>query len=385
MSIEVHNVRKTFGNFTALRDVSFEVPKGELVALLGPSGSGKTTLLRIIAGLEAADQGAILFHGEDATDRSVRDRQVGFVFQHYALFRHMTVFENIAFGLRVRPRAVRPSEHEIHSRVHALLKLVQLDWLADRYPLQLSGGQRQRVALARALAVQPQVLLLDEPFGALDAKVRKELRRWLRHLHDEMHITSVFVTHDQEEALEVADRVVIMNNGGVEQIGTPEEVYDHPTTPFVYHFLGNVNLFHGRVHEGRARMGDLEVEAPEHVDARDIPAVGYVRPHDIEVARSRNGTAAIEAIVGSIHPIGPLVQLELTGRESGDLIEVALSKERYRELHLQEGDQVFVTPRKLRVFVQEGQPAPRAWLGQQSDHEIWTYGSLLIRSVRTRR
>lgn len=360
MSIEVHNVRKTFGNFTALRDMSFQVPKGELVALLGPSGSGKTTLLRIIAGLEAADQGAILFHGEDATDRSVRDRQVGFVFQHYALFRHMTVFENIAFGLRVRPRASRPSERDIHARVHALLKLVQLDWLADRYPPQLSGGQRQRVALARALAVQPQVLLLDEPFGALDAKVRKELRRWLRRLHDEMHITSVFVTHDQEEALEVADRVVIMNDGGVEQIGTPEEVYDHPATPFVYHFLGNVNLFHGRVHEGRARMGDLEVEAPEHVDANDIPAVGYVRPHDIEVTRSRNGTAAIEAIIGYIHPIGPLVHLELTGRESGDLIEVALSKDRYRELQLQEGDRVFVTPRKLRVFVQEGQPAPRA-------------------------
>src|SRR3989442_9450122 len=297
MSIEVQNITKTFGTFTVLRDVGFRVTTGKLVALLGPSGSGKTALLRIIAGLEAADQGAVLFHGEDATDRSVRDRQIGFVFQHYALFRHMTVFENVAFGLRVRPRTLRPSARDIRTRVSALLQLVQLDWLADRYPAQLSGGQRQRVALARALAVQPQVLLLDEPFGALDAQVRKELRRWLRRLHEEMHITSVFVTHDQEEALEVADRVVIMNEGGVEQIGTPEDVYDHPATPFVYHFLGNVNLFHGRIHEGRARIGDIELDAPEHADARDIPAVGYVRPHDIEVTRSRNGTAALEAIV----------------------------------------------------------------------------------------
>src|SRR2546422_2423861 len=260
MSIEVQNITKTFGTFTALRDVSFQAPTGELVALLGPSGSGKTTLLRIIAGLEAADQGAVLFHGEDATHRSACDRQVGFVFQHYALFRHMTVFENVAFGLRVRPRTLRPSEPEIRTRVSALLQLVQLDWLADRYPSQLSGGQRQRVALARALAVQPKVLLLDEPFGALDAKVRKELRRWLRRLHDELHITSIFVTHDQEEALEVADRVVLMNKGQVEQVGTPEQVYDHPATPFVYDFLGNVNLFHGRIHEGQARLGEFEIE-----------------------------------------------------------------------------------------------------------------------------
>ena len=351
MSIEVQNITKTFGTFMALRDVSFQVPTGELVALLGLSGSGKTTLLRIIAGLEAADQGAVLFHGEDATDRSVRDRQVGFVFQHYALFRHMTVFENVAFGLRVRPRTLRPSAREIRTRVYALLQLVQLDWLADRYPAQLSGGQRQRVALARALAVQPQVLLLDEPFGALDAKVRKELRRWLRRLHDEMHITSVFVTHDQEEALEVADRVVIMNKGGVEQIGTPEEVYDHPTTPFVYHFLGNVNLFHGRIHEGRARLGDLDIEVPEHADAQDIPAVGYVRPYDIEVERHCNGAPAIEAIVSHIQRIGPLVHLELTRGDTGDLIEVDLSKERYREMHLEEGERVFITPRKLKVFV----------------------------------
>ncbi len=352
MSIEVQNITKIFGTFTALRDVSFQVPTGELVALLGPSGSGKTTLLRVIAGLEAADQGAVLFHGEDATDRSVRDRQVGFVFQHYALFRHMTVFENVAFGLRVRPRTLRPSARDIRTRVYALLQLVQLDWLADRYPAQLSGGQRQRVALARALAVQPKVLLLDEPFGALDAKVRKELRRWLRRLHDEMHITSVFVTHDQDEALEVADRVVIMNKGGVEQIGTPEDVYDHPATPFVYHFLGNVNLFHGRIHEGRARLGDLDIAAPEHADAQDIPAVGYVRPYDIEVERHRNGAPAIAALVSHIQRVGALVHLELTRGDTGDLIEVELSKERYWEMQIKEGERVFVIPRKLRVFIQ---------------------------------
>jgi sulfate/thiosulfate transport system ATP-binding protein len=356
MSIEVQNIGKTFGTFTALRDVSFQVPTGELVALLGPSGSGKTTLLRIIAGLEAADQGAVFFHGKDATDRSVRDRQVGFVFQHYALFRHMTVFENVAFGLRVRSRALRPSKREIHTRVYDLLQLVQLDWLADRYPAQLSGGQRQRVALARALAVQPQVLLLDEPFGALDAQVRKELRRWLRRLHDEIHITSVFVTHDQEEAMEVADRVVIMNEGGVEQSGTPEEVYEHPVTPFVYHFLGNVNLFHGRIHEGRARLGDLEIEAPEYAAAQDIPAVGYVRPYDIEVERDHNGAPAIEASVSRIQRVGPLVHLELIRRDTGDLIEVELSKERYWEMQIKEGERVFVTPRKLKVFVQGNEP-----------------------------
>jgi len=265
---------------------------------------------------------------------------------------YLTVFENVAFGLRVRPRALRPSARDIRTRVYTLLQLVQLDWLADRYPTQLSGGQRQRVALARALAVQPKVLLLDEPFGALDAKVRKELRRWLRRLHDEMPITSVFVTHDQEEALEVADRVVIMNKGGAEQIGTPEEVYDHPATPFVYHFLGNVNLFHGRIHAGRARLGEFEVEVPEHADAQDIPAIGYVRPYDIEVERHRNGTPAIEAIVRHIQRIGPRVHLELTRGDTGDLIEVELSKERYWEMQIAPGERVFITPRQLKVFVQ---------------------------------
>jgi sulfate/thiosulfate transport system ATP-binding protein len=263
MSIQVRNLRKTFGDFVALNDVSLDVPGGELVSLLGPSGSGKTTLLRIIAGLEPADTGTIHFHGEDTTERPVRERQVGFVFQHYALFRHMSVFENVAFGLRVKPRNMRPPEKEIRETVMGLLHLVQLDVQAERRPSELSGGQRQRVALARALAVKPKVLLLDEPFGALDAKVRKELRRWLRRLHEEVHVTSVFVTHDQEEALEVSDRVVIMNEGKIEQSGTPEEVYDRPATPFVYGFLGDVNLFHGRLDRGQVSIGANQLEAPE--------------------------------------------------------------------------------------------------------------------------
>ncbi|HEV7912685.1 MAG TPA: sulfate ABC transporter ATP-binding protein, partial [Albitalea sp.] len=252
MSIEVRNLQKRFGQTVVCDNLNLDIPAGELVALLGPSGSGKTTLLRIIAGLEVPDSGTVLFHGEDATNTDVRERQVGFVFQHYALFGHMTIFENVAFGLRVRPKATRPSNAQITSKVTELLKLVQLDWIADRHPHQLSGGQRQRIALARALAVEPRVLLLDEPFGALDAKVRKDLRRWLRRLHDEVHVTSVFVTHDQEEAMEVADRVVVMNRGRIEQQGAPDEVYDHPATPFVLQFLGDVNLFHGRLADGGA-------------------------------------------------------------------------------------------------------------------------------------
>ena len=285
MSIEVRNIEKRFGTFTALGGVNLTFPSGELVALLGPSGCGKTTLLRVIAGLETPDAGSVLFHGEDASKQDVRERQVGFVFQHYALFRHMSVFENVAFGLRVKPRTSRPSNEEIRDKVYALLKLVQLDWLADRYPHQLSGGQRQRIALARALAVEPKVLLLDEPFGALDAKVRKELRRWLRRLHDELHITSIFVTHDQEEALEVADRVVLMNKGQVEQVGTPEQVYDHPASPFVYSFLGTVNVFHGRASDGQVHLGSVAIDAPEHSEEKDTPAIGYARPHEIEIER----------------------------------------------------------------------------------------------------
>jgi len=352
MSIEVISLSKQFGTFTALHNVSLQVHSGELLALLGPSGSGKTTLLRVIAGLETADSGQVLFHGEDATDQHVRERQVGFVFQHYALFRNMTIFENVAFGLNVRPKKFRPAQEEIRDRVMKLLHLVQLDWLADRYPHQLSGGQRQRIALARALAVEPKVLLLDEPFGALDAKVRKELRSWLRRLHDDMHITSVFVTHDQEEALEVADRVVVMNEGKIEQIGTPDEVYEQPSSPFVYEFLGNVNLFHSRLHHGRAWIGDIAVDAPEHADANELAAIAYVRPHEIEVERAHNGEAAMAARVIHVLSVGPIVRLELVRNNDEDKtpIQVEISKERFRELQLTKGDEVFIKPRRLDLF-----------------------------------
>lgn len=352
MSITVRQVHKHFGSFAALNGVDLEVPEGELVALLGPSGSGKTTLLRVIAGLEQPDAGQILFHGEDATDVHVRERKVGFVFQHYALFRHMTVFENIAFGLRVRPRRERPRESEIRARVQKLLELVQLEWLADRYPSQLSGGQRQRIALARALAVEPKVLLLDEPFGALDAQVRKDLRRWLRRLHDEIHVTSVFVTHDQEEALEVADRVVVMNRGNIEQIGTPEEVYDHPATPFVYQFLGHVNLFHGRVARGKAHIGALEIAAPEHAETEDSAAVAYVRPHEWEVL-GQPAADALEAQVEEVSIVGPTVRVELTARASGTPVSVELDKERYRQLRLIRGSTSYLRPLNTRVFVDD--------------------------------
>lgn len=350
MSIEIRNISKGFGDFKALDNVTLQVPAGELVALLGPSGSGKTTLLRIIAGLEFADSGSILLHDEETTEKSVRERKIGFVFQHYALFRHLTVFENVAFGLRVQPRKIRPSEEKIRSRVHELLGLVQLDWLSNQYPAQLSGGQRQRIALARALAVEPKVLLLDEPFGALDAKVRQELRKWLRRLHDELHITSVFVTHDQEEALEVADRVVVMNEGKIEQVGRPEDIYDHPATPFVYNFIGSVNLFHGRVHKGRAQIDGIEFDAPEHADAKPSSAIAYVRPHDIDLDRNRNGEQAIEAIVRSVNFIGPLVRL-VVAHNGENSVSVELTRERFEELRLKEGEKVFVKPKKLRVFV----------------------------------
>jgi sulfate transport system ATP-binding protein len=311
MSIEIKNITKKFGSFTALDNISLTVPAGELVALLGPSGSGKTTLLRIIAGLEVADQGKLLFNGEDTTQNSPQERKVGFVFQHYALFRHMNVFENIAFGLKVQPRKLRLSKDEINHRVHELLKLVRMEGLVTRYPSQLSGGQRQRIALARALAVEPKVLLLDEPFGALDAKVRKELRRWLRRFHDEFNVTSVFVTHDQEEALDVADRVVILNEGQIEQVGTPEEVYDYPANSFVYQFLGNVNLFQGRIHQGRVRIGSIEFDVPEYAHAQNAKAVSYVRPHNIEIERKADGNEAIQAEIIYIRAVGPVVYFEL--------------------------------------------------------------------------
>src|SRR5450830_1612922 len=352
MSIEVKDINKRFGNFVALNNVSLNFPAGELTALLGPSGCGKTTLLRIIAGLESPDSGQVLLDGDDASARHVRERQVGFVFEHYALFKHMTVFDNIAFGLRVKPRNQRPSEAQIREKVTSLLELVQLDWLDDRYPPQLSGGQRQRIALARALAVEPRVLLLDEPFGALDAKVRKELRRWLRRLHDDLHVTSIFVTHDQEEALEVADQVVLMNKGTVEQLGSPEQVYNHPASPFVYGFLGNVNLFHGRVHEGVLEAGGVTFDAPDHAQAQDEKGIGYVRPHDLEVDRYVPGAEGIVARLSRSHAIGPLAQLELERDDNAELIEAVMSNERYSHLQLKEGETLVVRPKRLRVFVE---------------------------------
>ena len=355
MSIEVSNISKTFGNFLALKDVSLEIPSGELVALLGPSGSGKTTLLRIISGLENPDSGAIRFNGEDTTNRHVRERQVGFVFQHYALFRHMTVFDNVSFGLRVKPRNVRPSKTEIRDKVMDLLRLVQLEGLSDRYPAQLSGGQRQRIALARALAVEPQILLLDEPFGALDAQVRSELRRWLRRLHDEIHVTSVFVTHDQEEALELADRVVVMNEGQIEQVGSPEDVYEHPANPFILNFLGSVNLFHGRVHKGLAHLGGMKLAAPEHSSADDAPAVGYVRSHDITVERKPSNGTSLEAEIKDIHAVGPVVRVTVTLSGYEEDVEAELTRDVFENLALRKGEVVFVRPRNVRVFVEDYQ------------------------------
>ncbi len=345
MSIEVKNLVKRFGQTTVCDNVNLNIPSGELVALLGPSGSGKTSLLRIIAGLETPDSGSVLFNGEDATHVAVRERQVGFVFQHYALFGHMSIFDNVAFGLRVRPKATRPSEAQIKAKVTELLKLVQLDWIADRYPHQLSGGQRQRIALARALAVEPKVLLLDEPFGALDAKVRKELRRWVRRLHDEMHITSVFVTHDQEEAMEVADRIVVMNQGHIEQEGTPDQVYDHPATPFVLQFLGDVNLFHGRDHAPGAVAASTSTGSTEDVS--------YVRPHEIQVlARQEDGSLPVTLVHALT--VGPNTRLEFKRADGHGEIDVEVTRAEYAALRdsgvLSTGNQVHLKPRRVRRF-----------------------------------
>lgn len=347
MSIEVKNINKRFGNFVALDNVSLEFPTGELVALLGPSGCGKTTLLRIIAGLEGADSGSVFLEGEDASQAHVRERQVGFVFQHYALFKHMTVFDNVAFGLRMKARTERPSETVIKKKVHELLNLVQLDWLADRYPPQLSGGQRQRIALARALAVEPRVLLLDEPFGALDAKVRKELRR----LHDELHITSIFVTHDQEEALEVADRVVLMNQGHVEQLGSPQDVYEHPATPFVYNFLGAVNLFHGRIHDNQLHSGDTVLDIGQHELNHGTEALGFVRPHELAIITDTNSREGIVAIIGRILAFGASVRVELEDADAKHY-EVELTRHQLQELSIKVGQQVRLQPTQVRVFAQ---------------------------------
>jgi sulfate transport system ATP-binding protein len=362
MSIEVQHISKTFGKFTALDDVSLKINDGQLVALLGPSGSGKTTLLRIIAGLEAFDpnpNSSIRFHDEDVSTQDVKSRRVGFVFQHYALFRHMTVFENVAFGLRVRHRSLRPPKHEINERVENLLKLVQLNQFSRRYPSQLSGGQRQRVALARALAVEPKVLLLDEPFGALDAKVRQGLRAWLRRLHEEIHITSVLVTHDQEEALEVADRVVVMNNARIEQDGTPDEVFHHAKTEFVMKFLGQVNVFHGRVRDGKASLGDLTVDYPYYNDAEERPATVYMRPHEFDIRRTSNGKPSFPARVTRTHSAGAFARVLLeTATGSGVMVDLTL--EEFAQLALEQGENVFLYPKNARVFVPGEAPAASA-------------------------
>ncbi|WP_409161004.1 sulfate/molybdate ABC transporter ATP-binding protein [Pectobacterium sp. B2J-2] len=323
MSIEIRNINKQFGQFRALNEINLSIHSGELVALLGPSGCGKTTLLRIIAGLEQPDSGSIIFHGQDVSVHDVRKRNVGFVFQHYALFRHMTVFDNVAFGLRMKPKNIRPSKSDIEKKVHELLNLVQLDWLGDRYPEQLSGGQRQRIALARALIVEPSILLLDEPFGALDAKVRKELRRWLSQLHEDIDLTSVFVTHDQEEAMEVADRIVLMNKGVIEQIGTPAEVYNNPASEFVYHFLGDSN---------RLKVAQTEETI-------------LFRPHEVSLSvQAQEGYQAVT--VRDIRPLGALTRLSLKLGEQSELIEAEVVKDDASLQGLQKGDVIQFKPKR---------------------------------------
>ena len=348
MSIQVKNIEKHFGAFHALNNISLDFPDGQLVALLGPSGCGKTTLLRIIAGLESADGGQVILEGEDATNVHVREREVGFVFQHYALFRHMTVFENIAFGLRVRPRATRPNEAEIKKRVTRLLDLVQLSFLADRYPAQLSGGQRQRIALARALAVEPRVLLLDEPFGALDAKVRKELRRWLRTLHDELHITSIFVTHDQEEALEVADQIIVMNKGNVEQIGSPREVYEKPATPFVFDFLGQANRFEGQNSNGIIQIGEDRIQLPQHPNAPQGSVIAFARPNELRIHAQPQVNAIQATFLREIWIAGKVLA-ELQDRQ-GNLIEISLTPDEAKLHQYRPNQTVWLSASALHLF-----------------------------------
>ena len=345
MTIEVKNIVKKFGEFTALDDVDLKVGDGELLALLGPSGSGKTTLLRIIAGLDWPDSGEVSFDGENALSRGASERHVGFVFQHYALFRHMTVFENVAFGLRVQPRGIRKDAAAIRARVKELLDLVQLDWLSDRYPSQLSGGQRQRIALARALAIEPRILLLDEPFGALDAKVRKELRQWLRSLHSEIHVTSIFVTHDQEEALEVANRVVVMDRGRIEQIGTPGEVYDNPATAFVHGFIGESIVLPVDVSGGSVRLDGR----PLNIASNGAPSGAsklFVRRHDMQIGPA--GSGSLEGAVRHVRSFGPIQRAEvaLSGREGSTVIEIDAPRDR----ELLPGEIISLQPRRYRIF-----------------------------------
>jgi sulfate/thiosulfate transport system ATP-binding protein len=356
MSIALRGIGKQFGEFAAVKNIDLDVPSGALIALLGPSGCGKTTLLRIIAGLDTPDEGQVLFDGRDATLWPIRDRNVGFVFQHYALFRHMSVFENVAFGLKVKPRRERPAPQEIRRKVHSLLELVQLGWAGDRFPAQLSGGQRQRVALARALAVDPDVLLLDEPFGALDSQVRHELRRWLRRLHDELHFTSIFVTHDQQEAIEVADTIVLLNQGRIEQFGVPGEVYDLPTSAFVHRFLGQVNELPVQLRDGRAYLGPIDISAAADVDTGAANNIALIRPHEIEIGPAGAGWPAN---VVAVRVIGPIVRLELSaqGLPANELLEAEISRERYEAERFTVGQSVGLRFRRWQVYPARGAAA----------------------------
>lgn len=332
MGITIKDVTKIFGNFQAVKNVNFEIATGDFIALLGPSGSGKTTLLRLIAGLETIDSGQILFNGFDYSNRTVKERKVGFVFQHYALFKHMNIFENVAFGLKVRPRKERPSKKEIKEKVYGLLKLVQLDHFAERYPAQLSGGQRQRVALARALAVEPEVLLLDEPFGALDAKVRQELRHWLREIHQKLNITTIFVTHDQDEALEMADTVVVMNHGEIEQIGSPVEVYQNPANRFVYSFLGRVN-----------ELKKMNVSGGED-------KIYYIRPHEISLRKILHGNSIASEVL-HVYSVGSTVRVELRKLDTGDFFEVEMGMQQSKELGtVKKGDILYAEFQNVVVY-----------------------------------
>jgi sulfate/thiosulfate transport system ATP-binding protein len=349
MSISLRGVTKQFGEFAAVKNIDLDVPTGALMALLGPSGCGKTTLLRIIAGLETPDAGQVLFDGQDATLWPIGARKVGFVFQHYALFRHMTVFENVAFGLNVKRRRERPSSAEIRKKVQDLLELVQLGWAHDRYPAQLSGGQRQRIALARAMAVDPQVLLLDEPFGALDSQVRHELRRWLRRLHDELHFTSIIVTHDQQEAIEVADTVVVLNRGRIEQVGIPGEIYDQPSSAFVHRFLGQVNELPVQWRDSRAYIGPIDISASVDSVQGSGKQVALIRPHEIEIGPHESGW---KASVVAIRIIGPIVRLDLCaeGQPIHEPLEAEISRERFEAERFSLGQKVGLKFRRWQVY-----------------------------------
>ncbi|MBR9858262.1 MAG: sulfate/thiosulfate ABC transporter ATP-binding protein CysA [Gammaproteobacteria bacterium] len=353
MSIQIEGIHKSFGNTRVLHDINLDLPSGQLVGLLGPSGSGKTTLLRIIAGLEHANGGRIRFNGSDVTDLHARDRKVGFVFQNYALFRHMTVFDNIAFGLTIMPKAERPSNADIKRRVGDLLEMIQLSHVADRFPAQLSGGQRQRVALARSLAVEPRVLLLDEPFGALDAQVRKELRRWLRRLHDELHFTSIFVTHDQEEALDVSDQVVVMSQGKVEQIGSPDDIWQQPASRFVLEFLGEVNQIDGELHGSRFKVGHYPLQLPV-ASHRQGKASWYLRPHEISLSIAADTHHPLPVVVTDVNPRGALLRLELEPQDwPGQLLEAELPRQQLEQAR--RGQTLYLGSQGGRLYIGDQQ------------------------------